>query len=163
MQRKCFFNLIAGLVMVAFTATGFAADEKISKKLKDKAQGSGNETVSVIVQYHAMPDTAENSRLATLNAQTRRSYSKLKMRALKIKANKLDKLASHPRVKYVTVDAPVEGFTAAARQTARPPTSRLRGATAITTAPTSPWPSSTPVWPITATCRHAGMSISSTS
>ena len=64
---KC-FNLIAGLVLVAFTATGFAANDKLSTKLKDKAQSGGNETVSVIVQYHAMPDTAENDRLAGLEA-----------------------------------------------------------------------------------------------
>jgi len=89
MKRTHFINLIAGLVLVAFTATGFAGD-KMSKKVKDKANGGGNEYVSVIVQYNSMPNTDEDDRLATLEAQNRRSYGRMTMRAMDVKASKLD-------------------------------------------------------------------------
>ena len=68
------------------------------------------------VEYHAMPDTAENDRLASLHAKTKRSYSALSMRALEIKASRLDNLANHPRVKSVTLDQPVQRPAAALAQ-----------------------------------------------
>ena len=121
MKCKHFWNIIAGFALVVFTVTGLADSNKLSKKLKDKAQGGGNERVSVIVQYHAMPDSAENDRLTGLNAQNKRAYGKLKMRALEVKASKLSKLANHPKVRFVTLDNAVESYSQAARVTANMP------------------------------------------
>ena len=123
MKHTHLFNLIAGLALVVFTATGFAANDKLSKKLTDKAQGGGKERVSVIVQYHAKPGQAEDNRLNGLGATDKRVYGKLKMRSLKIKAKKLNALINDSKVKFVTLDSPVEGFTEAARLTANEPVS----------------------------------------
>ena len=115
MKCKHFWNVIAGLTLVVFTVTGLADSNKLSKKLKGKAQGGGNDKVSVIVQYHAKPNSAEDSRLNGLGATDKRAYGQLKMRALKIKAKKLNALVNDPDVKFVTLDSPVESFTEAAR------------------------------------------------
>ena len=121
MKRNHFGTIIAGLALVVFTATGFAASDKMSDKVKNKSQGGGNDKVSVIVQYHAKPGQAEDNRLNGLGATDKRVYGKLKMRSLKIKAKKLNSLVNDSKVKFVTLDSPVEGFTEAARLTANEP------------------------------------------
>jgi len=115
MKRNHFGTIIAGLALVVFTATGFAASDKMSDKVKNKSHGGGNDKVSVIVQYHAKPDQAEDHRLNGLGATDKRAYGKLKMRALKIKASKLDDLVNDPDVRFVTLDSTVEAYTRAAR------------------------------------------------
>ena len=59
MKHKRLFNLIAGIALVAFSTNCFTASDKLDNKLKAKANGGGNETVSVIVQYHAIPDVLD--------------------------------------------------------------------------------------------------------
>ena len=101
MKRTHFYNLIAGLALIAFSATGLASD-KMSDKIKDTSNSGGSNKVSVIVQYHAKPDQAEDNRLNGLGATDKRAYGQLKMRALKINANKLADLVNDPDVRFVT-------------------------------------------------------------
>ena len=77
MKRKIIYVFITGLTLALYSMTVSAYSDKLSKNVRNKMKGNGNEYVSVIVQYHDMPEVAENDRLATLEAQTNRSYGKL--------------------------------------------------------------------------------------
>jgi len=133
MNSKHVYNLIAGFALIAFTATGFAAellsaDLKLSTELTDYAlatestkTGSESAEVTVIVRYKTVPDQQEVNRLTTLDASTKRAYSRIPMRAIRVPVDKLDSLADDADVEYISLDTPVEAFTQAARLTANEP------------------------------------------
>jgi len=110
------FRMLAALLAIgASGALAANGDAQMSDRAAERAHSGGTDKISVIVHYHARPDQAEDNRLNGLGATDKRAYGKLKMRALKIKASKLSKLANHQKVKFVTLDSPVESFTEAAR------------------------------------------------
>ncbi len=90
----------------------------MSAKIKEKADRGGTEMVDVIVSYREMPSVAERERTKSLGAKAKRELKHLPMRAMRIPAKRLEALAANPRVRFVTVDASVEGMLASAKQTA---------------------------------------------
>jgi hypothetical protein len=117
MKRKPFVKLVTGVMLIMFATTGFAASDKISRKAKEHAQSGGSHEISVIVRYSSMPGQSEDQRLGGLQAQTERAYGQIKMRTVKVKANKLDDLVNDPNVEFVDLNSPVQSFTEAARLT----------------------------------------------
>ena len=111
--------LILGFALLLGSSPVLAGDHaKMSKKIKDQAKSGGNQELSVIVRYSSMPGQSEDNRLNSLQAQTERAYGRIKMRTVKVKANKLDDLINDPNVEFVDLNSPVENFTEAARLTA---------------------------------------------
>jgi len=63
MKHSKLFRLVAGVALIAFATTGFAANAKMSGKVKGHANSGGNHELSVIVHYHTKPNQAEDNRL----------------------------------------------------------------------------------------------------
>ncbi len=114
---------------------GQLADSKVeakrrlpmSAKIKQKADRGGAEMIDVIVSYRQKPSFAERERTKSLGATAKREFKHLPMRAMRIPARRLEALAANPRVRFVTVDAPVEGFLASAKETALVPEAGTAG------------------------------------
>ena len=87
------------------------------------AKGTGKPAmVDVIVTYDDQPGKAETNQAEALGGKVRRAYGHLPMRAISIPSHALENMTRAKGVKFVAMDAPVEAFSLAARQTARTPT-----------------------------------------
>ncbi|HEC07696.1 MAG TPA: hypothetical protein ENJ12_12635, partial [Thiolapillus brandeum] len=111
------------LLFGAVYAGGAAGDgrDKMSEKLRARVEAGGTEMVDVIVRYKK--HSAREKRLLTGDLDIRQKwiFDKLRMRAYRVPANKLEKLAKNKNVEFIAVDAPVKASSLAARQTARVP------------------------------------------
>lgn len=86
--------------------------------------GNGNGPpafVDVVVTYDQMPGSSERARVRGLGSQVKRQYGHFKMLSLRVPETALHGLAQGQGVRSISLDAPVEGLSRAARETARLP------------------------------------------
>ena len=90
----------------------------MSAKVKQKVDRGGAEKIDVIVTYYGRPSFADRGRARALGARTKREYQRFPMSAMQIPAGRLNRLAANPRVRSITLDAPVTGMLDSAKRTA---------------------------------------------
>ena len=98
------------------------------------ANGNGNgkpEKVDVIMVYNSEPDQAEIDRVKGLGGETRREFRNFDMRVISVPEHVVDRLGNGNGVRFVAKDAPIESFSAAARQTAGAPAAGSANAFAV--------------------------------
>ena len=109
------------------------AQAKMSDEVKWVARHGKHERVDVIVQYNSRPSRLEASRAAALGARTKRGFQRLPMKVMNVPARALQGLAEGNRVRFVSLDQPVTGFSLSARQTAKVPQPGTPGFVPIST------------------------------
>ncbi len=96
-------------------------DSKMSEQVRAAAALGGSERVDVIVQYGAPPGQSERARITGLGADVKREFQNFRMKALRVPRNALEGLAHGQRVRFLSLDVPVESASLAAKQTALVP------------------------------------------
>ena len=71
---------------------------RLSRNAAAKARSGRAEMVEVIVTYEARPGAAETQAIRQMRGKTRRAFGRLPMRALRIPAHRLERLAARPGV-----------------------------------------------------------------
>ena len=94
---------------------------KMSAKAREMMNAGGLTPVNVIVLYNSAVDQAETARLKGLGGTNIRRFENFPMQSLRVPAPMLEHVSRGKGVKFVAMDAPVQGLSAAARETARFP------------------------------------------
>jgi serine protease AprX len=99
---------------------------KLSPSLSDRVRDARPRAmVDVIVRFDRKPGAAERALAKQLGGEDRRGYRRLPFRVMRIPARKLEALADHASVKFVSTDGAIFSASPPARQTARIPGSTV--------------------------------------
>jgi len=80
---------------------------KTSAAVFEAAEGRSAETLNLIVTYHARPTHSELSRIEALGGTTDRRFELIDALAVKLPAMAVEKLADHPSVAWISLDAAI--------------------------------------------------------
>ena len=81
---------------------------RLSRRAAARADAGRPEMVDVIIRYDTAAADAEDAAVESLGGRTRRRFDRVRMRAIRISARQLRRLASRPGVSFVALDEPVQ-------------------------------------------------------
>ncbi|MCH7664935.1 MAG: S8 family serine peptidase [Acidobacteria bacterium] len=113
-------------------------DSAATKSDQGKKAGSkpGPGMVDVILTFETPPGLADRDEITNAGGKVQHTFQNFNMLAARVPVARLESLADHPRISYVSLDEVVEASSVAARQTANLP--------GYSTAPNFNWRKSKP-------------------
>ena len=107
------------------------AHSKMSAPVAALAARGGDQMVDLIISFSSHPELFQDDTIAKLGGEIVRSYSALKMRAIRLPASAIESLAVEADILNLALDAPVSSASASARQTAGLPSGSSANAFAV--------------------------------